>query len=59
MFTVDVGYYDGRNQARVPIDKNRIQSCYGRRPKILRGEVMDGFIVITDMQDEPWVKRHD
>jgi hypothetical protein len=59
MFTIDVGYYPDRNKARVPIGKNRIQSCYSRRPKILRGEVMDGFIVITDMQDEPWVKRND
>jgi len=54
-----IGYYTDRNKARVPIDKQLLQSVYGRRVERLRVEALDGFIVLTDPQDAQYRGNYD
>lgn len=43
-----VGYYDGRNKARIAIDRGMLQACLGRRPMRVRLEGIDDAIILTD-----------
>jgi len=54
-----VGYYPQRAKARVPIDKGSLRAAFGNRPDRVRVEVMEGFIVLTDPNEQAWRFRND
>lgn len=54
-----IHWRDEKNQGRVGIDKGGTEASLGRRPKYFRIEYMDGYIVITDPQDKPFIRRGD
>lgn len=47
-----VGYYSDRKKARVPIHRDSIRTCFGRRPEVLRVEFREGYMVLTDPEQE-------
>ena len=52
-----VGYYHGRQQARVPISKGALRSAFDTRPEQVRAEIMDGRIILTNIREPAWLNR--
>lgn len=59
MDIVQVGYYDGRNKARVPVQKGSIRAALGERTDQLRVETLEGMIVLTHPADPSYRDRHE
>jgi len=57
MDIVQVGYYSGRNKARVPIDKGSIRVALGNRTDKIRVETLEGMIVLTHPSDPSYRDR--
>jgi len=57
MQIVKVGYYQGRNKARVPVDRGAIKAAYGRQPDRMRVETLEGAIILTDVRSRAWRDR--
>jgi hypothetical protein len=57
MHIVKVGYYNGRNKARVPVDRGAIKASLGRQPDRMRLETLEGAIVLTDVRGPAWRDR--
>lgn len=53
---VQIGYYDDRQAARVPISRRDLKAAFGERPQQLRYEVLDGAVVLT-APDQPAYRR--
>lgn len=53
----DVGYYDNRQKARVPIDRGTIKAAFGERKEQLRCECFEGMIVLTDPEEPAYINR--
>ncbi len=57
MDIVQVGYYQGRQKARVPIDRGAIKACFNKRPQRLRVEYLEQTIVLTDLKEPAYLRR--
>jgi hypothetical protein len=59
MDIVQVGYYQGRDKARVPISRGAIKAVFGERPQRLRAEYLDETIVLTDIREPAYLRREE
>jgi|AKVG01.1.fsa_nt_gi hypothetical protein len=59
MDIVQVGYYQGREKARVPISRGAIKAVYGSRPQRLRAEYLEDTIVLTDIREPAYLNREE
>jgi len=59
MDVIQVGYYQGRSKARVPIDRGAIQAAFGRKPDRMRVEVLENAVVLTDIRGPDFRSRLD
>jgi len=57
MDIIQVGYYQGRRKARVPIDRGAIKACFGERPQRLRVEYLEDTIVLTHIKEPAYLRR--
>jgi len=57
MEILQIGYYQGRSAARVPVSRGNIRAVYGHRPDQLRAEYLEGAIVLTDPDKQAWRHR--
>jgi hypothetical protein len=57
MEIAQVGYYEGRNKARVPVQKGSIRAALGERTDTLRIETLEGMIVLTHPADPSFRDR--
>jgi len=57
MEIAQVGYYEGRNKARVPVQKGSIRAALGERTDQIRVETFEGMIVLTHPGDPGYRDR--